>query len=80
MKMLGPFRTSVPTTQVRDQVDVPSRRQPRLPRDSYIAFSSNPTELHISMTIRKIEHLDALMETLQMYAPQIEAGRRREED
>ena len=32
------------------------------------------------MTIRKLEHIEALMETLQMYAPQIEYGRRREED
>ena len=32
------------------------------------------------MTIRKLEHIEALMETLQMYAQQIEYGRRREED
>ena len=87
MKMLSPFRTSVPTTLVRDQIETPPvvakvapRRLPRLPRDSHIAFSTNPTELYISMTIRKVEHLNALMETLQMYAPQIEIGRRREED
>ena len=58
---------------------VPTRR-PRLPRDAHVTFSTNPTELYLSMTIRKIEHIEALMETLQMYAPQIEYGRRREED
>jgi len=30
------------------------------------------------MTIRKPEHLEALIEALQMYAPQIEIGRRRD--
>lgn len=88
MKMLTTYHAIVPTTLVRDDpVEAPAAvaravpaRKPRLPRDAYVAFSTNPTELHLSMTIRKIEHIEALMETLQMYAPQIEYGRRREED
>ena len=87
MKFLATYRATVPTTLVReDPVEAPAvaravpARKPRLPRDAYVAFSTNPTELHLSMTIRKIEHIEALMETLQMYAPQIEYGRRREED
>ena len=32
------------------------------------------------LTITKIEHIEALMEALHMYAPQIEYGRRRDED
>jgi hypothetical protein len=89
MKLLNTYRATVPTTLVREDtarteapavaLAVPTRK-PRLPRDAYVAFSTNPTELHLSMTIRKIEHIEALMETLQMYAPQIEYGRRREED
>jgi hypothetical protein len=87
--MLSTYRPTVPTTLVRDDpVEAPAAavvraapaRKPRLPRDAYVAFSTNPTELHLSMTIRKLEHIEALMETLQMYAPQIEYGRRREED
>jgi len=91
MKLLTPFRTSVPTTLVRDAIETPNgppivakvaprRQPPRLPRDSCITFTTNPTELYVSMTIRKPEHLEALIEALQMYAPQIEIGRRREVD
>jgi hypothetical protein len=86
MKLLSTYRSIVPTTLVREQDEAPAvaravpTRKPRLPPDAYIAFSTNPTELHISMTIRKLEHIEALMETLQMYAQQIEYGRRREED
>ena len=32
------------------------------------------------MTITKVEHIEALMETLHTYAPQIELARRRDED
>ena len=32
------------------------------------------------MTLSKMEHLDALMEALQAFAPQLEYARRREED
>ena len=87
MKMLTSFRTSVPSTLVRDVVDAPviakvapRRQPPRLPRDACITFTTNPTELYVSMTIRKPEHLEALIEALQMYAPQIEIGRRREQE
>ena len=89
MKMLTTFRSSVPTTLVREDVPVNGspivakvapRRLPRLPRDACITFTTNPTELYVSMTIRKPEHLEALIEALQMYAPQIEIGRRREQE
>jgi len=87
VKMLTSFRTSVPSTLVRDVVDAPviakvapRRQPPRLPRDACITFTTNPTELYVAMTIRKPEHLEALIEALQMYAPQIEIGRRREQE
>jgi hypothetical protein len=87
MKLLSTYRATVPTTLVRDDpVEAPAvakavpTRRPRLPRDAHVTFSTNPTELYLSMTIRKLEHIEALMETLQMYAQQIEYGRRREED
>ena len=90
MKMLSMYRPTVPTTLVREDVPVndppviakvaPRRAPPRLPRDACITFTTNPTELYVSMTIRKPEHLEALIEALQMYAPQIEIGRRREQE
>ena len=58
---------------------VPTRR-PRLPRDAHVSFSTNPAELYVSLTMTKIEHLEALMETLQTYAPQLEHARRRNEE
>ena len=42
--------------------------------------STNPAELYVSLTMTKIEHLEALMETLQTYAPQLEHARRRNEE
>ena len=86
MKMLSSYRATVPTTLVWEQNEAPAvakvapRRLPRLPRDACITFTTNPTELYVSMTIRKPEHLEALIEALQMYAPQIEHGRHREEN
>ena len=55
-------------------------RRPRLPRDAYVALSNNPTELHINLTITRMEHIEALIEALQTFAPQIEYGRQRDED
>ena len=86
MKFLTTYRATVPTTLVREHDEAPAvaravpTRQPRLPRDAHVAFSTNPTELYLSMTIRKLEHIEALMETLQTFAQQVEYGRRREED
>jgi hypothetical protein len=86
VKMLSTYRPTVPTTLVRDTVEAPAvamappTRRPRLPRDAHMSFSTNPTELYVSMTLRKLEHIEALMETLQMYAQQIEYGRRREQE
>lgn len=90
MKLLSTYRATVPAVATQDTADTraeapatakatPSRR-PRLPRDSHISFSTNPAELYVSLTMTKIEHLEALMETLQTYAPQLEAARRREDE
>ena len=57
-----------------------ARSRPRLPRDAYVALSNNPTELHINLTITRMEHIEALIEALQTFAPQIEYGRQRDED
>ena len=51
----------------------PAKGCPRL-------LSTNPAELYVSLTMTKIEHLEALMETLQTYAPQLEHARRRNEE
>ena len=55
-------------------------RRPRLPRDSTVQFNTSPAELYIHMTITKIEHIEALMETLRTYAPQLEHARRRNDE
>jgi hypothetical protein len=39
-----------------------------------------PPELYLNMTITKFEHIEALMETLNTYAPQLQFARRRDED
>ena len=88
MKLLSTYRPSVPAvaTQETARADAPvtakavPTRRPRLPRDSHISFSTNPAELYVSLTMTKIEHLEALMETLQTYAPQLEHARRRNEE
>ena len=87
MKMLSTYRPTVPTTLVREdtRTEAPviakaQARRPRLPRDAHIQFSTNPPELYVTLTMTKIEHLEALMETLQTYAPQLEAAKRFVED
>jgi hypothetical protein len=92
MKLLSTYRATVPAVATQDTARADTRaeapatakatpsRRPRLPRDSHISFSTNPAELYVSLTMTKIEHLEALMETLQTYAPQLEAARRREDD
>ena len=44
------------------------RPRSRLPRDATVHFNNYPTELYVNMTITRIEHIDALMETLHTYA------------
>ena len=55
-------------------------RRPRLPKDAHVHFSTYPPELYVSLTITKLEHIEALMETLQTYGPQLEAARQRDDD
>jgi hypothetical protein len=55
-------------------------RRPRLPRDSTIQFNTSPAELYIHVTVTKMEHIEALMEALNTFAPQLEYARRREDD
>ena len=94
MKLLSTYRPTVPAvatpqdsgpgnasarTEAPAAAKAAPTRRPRLPRDSHISFSTNPAELYVSLTMTKVEHLEALMETLQTYAPQLEAARRRDE-
>jgi hypothetical protein len=51
-----------------------------LPRDSTIQFNTSPAELYIHITVTKMEHIEALMEALNTFAPQLEYARRREDD
>jgi hypothetical protein len=94
MKLLSTYRPSVPAVATQDSGPgnasarteapaiakaVPTRR-PRLPRDATVQFNTHPAELWINMTISRMEHIEALMEALNTFAPQLEAARRREDD
>jgi hypothetical protein len=50
-------------------------RRASLPRDACINVISDPPELYISMTIRKSEHLQALLDALAAFAPMLEGDR-----
>src|SRR5262245_520345 len=43
-------------------------KRPRLPRDATITVSQHPRELYINMTITRMEHIQALNETLLIFA------------
>jgi hypothetical protein len=69
------------TTTTQAAAPAAPTRRPRLPRDAVVQFNNSPpAELYLNMTITKVEHIEALMETLHTYAPQIELARRRDED
>jgi hypothetical protein len=78
------FATTAAATPTRPSVtaEVPASagRRPRLPRDANVQFNNDQAELYINMTITKVEHIHALMETLNTYAPQLEFARRRNDD
>jgi hypothetical protein len=91
MKLLSTYRPSVPAVATQDTARAEARteppatarapaRRPRLPRDSTVQFNTSPAELYIHMTITKMEHIEALMEALNTFAPQLEYARRREDD
>ena len=85
MKLLSTYRPTVPAVATQDtaRAEAPAAarvRKPRLPRDAHVTFSTNPAELYVSLTMTKLEHHEALMETLQTYAPQLEHARRRNEE
>jgi hypothetical protein len=71
--------TTAAATPTRPSVTAEGRR-PRLPRDAIVQFNNDQAELYINMTITKVEHIHALMETLNTYAPQLEFARRRNDD
>ena len=72
-----PATTTAPVTTT--QPATPTRRS-RLPRDAVVQFNGYPPELYLNMTITKLEHIEALMETLNTYAPQLQFARRRDDD
>ena len=83
MKLLSSYQPTGPTQDASPAARaVPAQpaRRPRLPRDSTVQFNTSPAELYIHMTITKMEHIEALMEALNTFAPQLEYARRREDD
>ena len=74
-----PATTSPVAATTTTQAATPTRRS-RLPRDAVVQFNGYPPELYLNMTITKFEHIEALMETLNTYAPQLQFARRRDED
>jgi hypothetical protein len=67
---------TTPTTAAAAATPTP---RPRLPRDAIVQFNNDQAELYINMTITKVEHIHALMETLNTYAPQLEFARQRDD-
>jgi len=55
-----------------------ARPRPRLPRDATVQFNNHPPEIWINMTISRMEHVEALMETLRTFGPQLQAARERD--
>lgn len=46
--------------------------RPKLPRDACITIGTDPPELYVSLTIKRPEHLAALLQTLDTFAPMLE--------
>ena len=91
MKFLSTYRPTVPAVATQETARARAEQPPQpqgQPQPAALAcrgtptspFSTNPAELYVSLTMTKIEHLEALMETLQTYAPQLEHARRRNEE
>ena len=77
MKLLT-LQDHPPRSETSPQREAATPR-PRLPRDATVTFNNDPPELYIHMSITKIEHIHALMESLNTYAPQIEHARNRDD-
>ena len=78
MKLLT-LQGQTPRSESSTQREAATPR-PRLPRDATVTFNNDPPELYIHMSITKIEHIHALMESLNTYASQLEYARRRDDD
>jgi hypothetical protein len=59
----------------RDADTSQTRTQPRakLPRDACVTITTDPPELYVSLTIRKPEHLQALLDAISAFAPMLDA-------
>ena len=44
----------------------------KLPRDACVTITTDPPELYISLTIRKPEHLQALLDAVAAFAPMLD--------
>jgi hypothetical protein len=64
-----------PPTQEEPPQPHPWRDAPRakLPRDACLTITTDPPELYVSLTIRKPEHLQALLDAITAFAPMIDA-------
>jgi hypothetical protein len=47
----------------------------RLPRDATVQFNTQPTELYVSLTITRVEHIHALYEVLETFSRLLEDDR-----
>ena len=47
-------------------------RKLKLPRDASIHYQDYPPQLYLNMTITKVEHIEALYETLQTFSRLLE--------
>ena len=61
-------------TRERTMSNVPTviQRKLRLPRDASIHYQDYPPQLYLNMTITKVEHIQALAETLETFSRLLE--------
>ena len=63
---------SSPKEHTMPQAPTIMPRKLKLPRDASIHHQAWPPELYISMTITKVEHIQALAETLETFSRLLE--------
>ena len=59
-----------PSKEQRTMSNVPTiiPRKLKLPRDASIHYQDYPPQLYLNMTVTKVEHIQALAETLETFA------------
>ena len=62
-----------PNFTLSEDHPTPPPRRAKLPRDACVTITTDPPELYVSLTIRKPEHLQALLDAISAFAPMLDA-------